>query len=229
MNAPRASYADAGRAHRATLARAHALKLGTRELRVVGAVLVLTSSWSKLADTTTTREVAELAYGRPVLGWERERIGAALTKLDALGVFSVTRVGKGRGARLRLQLHPVATEETPTATVGVRVQKHPPSSRETPTVGVAHREGPRINLREATVKQRSSSEHPRLPELRERVVAHLESVGARVPGDEVTASLAGALAVVDWRVVDQKIGLAIDRGARSWPYFDRALQGLRAS
>lgn len=223
---PRASYAQAGRAMRATLTRAHALNLGARQLRVVGAVLMLTSSWSKLADTTTTREVAELAYGRPVTGWERERVGEALTKLDALGVFAVTRVGKGRGARIRVQLLPGAGQQTPTVTGGVEHEKHPPSSRETPTVGVAHREVPSISLREATKK--SASKHHKLDELVARLTDELTSVGARVPRtDELERAVAHALTVVDWRVVDVAIGRAAETG-HSWAYFKTALTNVRA-
>lgn len=223
---PRASYAQAGRAMRATLTRAHALKLPVRDLRVVNAVLILTSSWSKLADSTTTREVAELAYGRDVAGWERKKVWESLTKLDALGVFAVTRVGKGRGARLRVQLLTVADQETSPRPGDVHPQECPPIPRTMSPHVAAHREVPRISSREATKK--SAAKHHKLDELVARLTDELTSVGARVPrSDELEHAVAHALTVVDWRVVDVAIGRAAEKG-HSWAYFKTALTNVRA-
>lgn len=228
MKQPRVNYSDAGRVLRHTLSRAHALKLPVRELRVLNAVLMLTASYSKLTDTTTTREVAELAHGRPVLGWERKKVWESLGRLDALGLVAVTRIGKGRGARLKLQLVPEAGHETSPRAGDVHHEKGPPISRGMSPGIAAHLEGPRrVSIREGA--REGSIKHFKHDELVARLTGKLQSVGARVPAaSELEQAVAHALTLVDWHVVDVTIGRAAESG-RSWAYFKTALSSVRAS
>jgi hypothetical protein len=102
----RDSYAEVGTAMRAAVAKAHAADLGERDLRVFEAVLILTASWSKLSDKTSTRQVAALAYAVPhedVHAQQRRRAGKSLRKLARLGVIGYAP-GRGHWARCTVSL-----------------------------------------------------------------------------------------------------------------------------
>ena len=123
----RVAYRDAGSAMRQAVARATVADLGPLARSVLDAVLVLTVSYSKLTDTTTYRQIAELAYGREELhGRERERASVALRSLAELGILEVTPSGRGRYARVVVTV--------PTATLGVALEHY--ESMDTQSVAV---------------------------------------------------------------------------------------------
>ena len=106
MSHERNSYAEVGRAMRAAVARAHATGLSERDLRVFDAVLVVTASWSRLSDETSTRQIAALAYSVPyddVHDEQRRRAGKSLRKLARLGIIEYVP-GRGHWARCRVGL-----------------------------------------------------------------------------------------------------------------------------
>jgi hypothetical protein len=114
MSSQRNSYAEVGTAMRAAVARARRADLSALEWNTFVAVLELTASWSKLADDTSTRQLAAMVYDvdRETLGrGQRDRVGAAVRSLTAKGVIS-TRRGRGVAARTRVSL----TECTPAET-----------------------------------------------------------------------------------------------------------------
>jgi hypothetical protein len=114
MRSQRNSYAEVGTAMRAAVARARRADLSALEWNTFVAVLELTASWSKLADDTSTRQLAAMVYDvdRETLGrGQRDRVGAAVCSLSAKGVIS-TRRGRGVAARTRVSL----TECTPAET-----------------------------------------------------------------------------------------------------------------
>jgi hypothetical protein len=83
---------------------------------VLEAVLAVTTSYSKLMDFTTAREIACIAYGtNEIDGRDRERARESLNKLARLGLIEMTASGRGRGARMIVSVHP---NETPLALVG---------------------------------------------------------------------------------------------------------------
>lgn len=100
-----APYAVAGRATRratAVAARARvAGELTELDLLTLLAVLSLTTSWSKLQDETTTRQVAALVYpdAEPSSG-QRRRVGDSLTRLAETGAITLERSSGGRWSRL---------------------------------------------------------------------------------------------------------------------------------
>jgi hypothetical protein len=99
----RVPYKTAGAVFRDVLGRANALRppLGARERSVLDAVLELTTSYSKLVDSTTARRIAEIAYGvDEVDGRDRERVREILNRLDARGLIQITPCGRGRSARI---------------------------------------------------------------------------------------------------------------------------------
>lgn len=123
---PRVPYAQAGEAMREMIARANRAnpQLGARQRAVLDAVLVLTASYSKLQDTTTAREVAELAYGRAAVdGRDRERAREALNQLAQRGFIELTQISRGRHSRLIIAIPPASTgdgsDTTPTGVGGV--------------------------------------------------------------------------------------------------------------
>lgn len=228
----RIAYADAGVIMRDTLERAHRLGLGSLQLRVLNAVLAATVSYSKDTDATTTRNLAAFALGidlEDVRGFQRDRVADALNKLEAHGLVTVTRTGKGRGSRLIVSVR----SETPLAGVGVSGVENDPTREETPTATArnthSHRaETPTVSgahLEGLEVNPRPRRTHTKLEELADRVCDHFEARGARAPRDEVERVLERALGLHDWRLVDSKIGQALER-AQSWPYVRTALEGL---
>jgi hypothetical protein len=79
--------------------------LGLVEFRTLVAVVQLTAMYSKLRDTTTTREVTEMVYyGRTVTGFDRRKVGEALRRLAELGLIERDMIGKGRDALILVGL-----------------------------------------------------------------------------------------------------------------------------
>jgi hypothetical protein len=114
----RVPYATAGRAFRDTLRRANAIqpRLGARDRAVLEAAFAVTTSYSKLQDFTTAREIACIAYGTDEIdGRDRDRVRESLNKLARLELIEITASGRGRGARVIVSVHP---NETPLALVG---------------------------------------------------------------------------------------------------------------
>lgn len=67
--------------------------LSGREWRVLGAVLHLTTSWSRLADSTDLKDLARITYsiapGGDVPSWQRRRVGEALHRLRDAGCITL--------------------------------------------------------------------------------------------------------------------------------------------
>lgn len=82
--AKRVAYADAGRAQRAALARAVAVKdqLKRRDWQVFAACVVLTASWSKTHDHVFVEQIAAFA------GVSRGRTSESLRRLATLNVIT---------------------------------------------------------------------------------------------------------------------------------------------
>lgn len=95
----RVPYRTAGAAQRQ--ATAHALRSGitTLQWRVLAVVFDLTTSYSKLEDRTSARQIAARVYGvdaEKVMGSERKRVSYALKRLADLGIIVY---GAPRGGR----------------------------------------------------------------------------------------------------------------------------------
>ena len=108
----RVRYQDAGAAMRSIIARAAASRphLGQLEWRVLAAVLDRTVSYSKLCDSTTMRELAQLAQGTDeVHGHDRRHVRDALHRLATREIgLSITPTGRGRYARVVVSIdHPM--------------------------------------------------------------------------------------------------------------------------
>jgi hypothetical protein len=108
----RVRYKDAGAAMRSIIARAAASRphLGQLEWRALAAVLDRTVSYSKLCDSTTMRELAQLAQGTDeVHGHDRRHVRDALHRLADRDIgLSITPTGRGRYARVVISIdHPM--------------------------------------------------------------------------------------------------------------------------
>jgi hypothetical protein len=137
VSGSRRLYAEVGAAHRAVIARAASLgkHMGELDWRVLPAVLVLTASWSKLDDETSTRQLAAVAYGVAyewVADSQRQRVAKTLRKLARLGVIGYQR-GKGRNARCTISIDFGRAKQTeaPRAPVFSRA-RHAKRGRERP-------------------------------------------------------------------------------------------------
>jgi len=103
---PRDSYAAVGQAMRQSIERAARAKLGARDHRVHAAVLALTASWSKLADETSLKQIASIAFAiepDDVEGWHRTKVAVSLKRLSELGIVAYA-AGRGPGARCRVEI-----------------------------------------------------------------------------------------------------------------------------
>src|SRR4051812_2564096 len=89
----RVPYAAAGAAHRATLVRAHAARLGKLQWAVLGEVLAATAAWSKVIDATTCTAITQHVYRLDVEpdGRLRDRVRDALDALAEGGVIGLVR------------------------------------------------------------------------------------------------------------------------------------------
>jgi hypothetical protein len=218
----RVSYKVAGQAYRDTIRRANAIRppLGARVRAVLDAVLVLTTSYSKLVDSTTTRQIAEIAYSRDeVDGRDRERVRALLNQLAALDLIQITPTGRGRSARVVVSVKST-TPPTERGVYGAAESQTPPAAgkntplevQETPPLSAAHLEVPR-----------SSSEERRLSSKAEKVVGRLvDHFGGRYE-DECRQIIGAAATTWDIDYIDGKVGRALESGAQYPSYIARAL------
>lgn len=148
----RAPYPVAGAAMRDVLRRANRARppLGARERAVLEAVLMLTASYSKLVDTTTTREIAAVAYGmspEEISGHHRKRTREILDRLATRGLIEMTPHGRGRSARVVVSILNEMTplvgdiddgDEAPMTPAGAR--NDPCGNHETTPASAAHLE-----------------------------------------------------------------------------------------
>jgi hypothetical protein len=162
MSSQRNSYAEVGTAMRAAVARARRADLSALEWNTFVAVLELTASWSKLADDTSTRQLAAMVYDvdRETLGrGQRDRVGAAVRSLTAKGVIS-TRRGRGVAARTRVSLTECTPAETHSSegmhSVG-DVNALPPRGRMHSDGWATPRSNPRSNPRERDREEEKNS------------------------------------------------------------------------
>jgi hypothetical protein len=113
----RVKYKVAGAVYRDVMRRANSSSppLGARERAVLAAVLDRTTSYSKLVDTTSARQLAAIAYGfddpDDVHGHQRKRTRELLDGLAKRGLCEITPCGRGRSARLIVS---VSAETHPT-------------------------------------------------------------------------------------------------------------------
>jgi hypothetical protein len=102
----RSSYLAVCSALRETLRAAIVADLSPLDLRSLGAVLVLTASYSRLNDELGSRQIAAEVYGvdwDAVTGGQRRRVAGALRHLEELGVVAYES-SAGRSARARVAI-----------------------------------------------------------------------------------------------------------------------------
>jgi hypothetical protein len=99
----RVHYRCAGAAQRQATVRAALSSVTALLWRVLCVVFYLTTSYSKLTDRTSARQIAALVYGvepEGVMGSQRERVSRALNRLADLGIIQYNAPLGGRYAGL---------------------------------------------------------------------------------------------------------------------------------
>lgn len=117
----RVAYPAAGRAQRQAIRRARAQRCGLEEQVTLGAVMALTTTYSKLAEEVEVEEVAEEA------GLHRTNATAALRSLRDKQVIGY-RAARGPGARVRVGLPAAEVEKGVLAAPYSEVEKEAQSA-----------------------------------------------------------------------------------------------------